>query len=154
MVLGSQLSAVKPWQLGTVPLTSASPELRLLLGTSVGSLLFVRAVKESVPPYKGNRKAPSHMAGGLEGHNRGHCFPGFAFFLPACIWSISSSFRFYLDSMSSRMGRKKMICFQISQICEFPNEKGPKSPHVESRGSGSLLFGQSLVSLSCPFTWT
>lgn len=64
MVLGSQLWAVKPWQLGTVPLTSVSPELRPLLGTSVGSLPFVRVIKESVPPYKGNRKAPSHTARG------------------------------------------------------------------------------------------
>lgn len=46
--LGPQPWTVKSWQLGTEPFASVIPELRLLLGTSVGSLLSDRGVKESL----------------------------------------------------------------------------------------------------------
>lgn len=99
VVLGHQPWLVKPQQSGTLPVTWTIPELRLLFEASSGSLLFVRGVKESLlTKTKGNSARLRGTALEVTEHkNWAHCPPDFIIlFLLFHVWSIGSSFRFYL----------------------------------------------------------
>lgn len=138
---------------GTVPSTSAIPELCPLLGTSAGSLLLVRRQRSpSLQREKG--QSVGLPVSRLESSSLPPWTPS-SLFSPIFVISAPLSDFIYLTiSMSARLGRKKTVHEQIyqtkPQICEFLNKTGPKSLPSPWWALMSALSCPS----DCPFTWT